>query len=327
MNYNSELQDNNADLQAILDTVNSLPEADESTADSIEWKKVTGKPFDEILSGSASVDGDTLSWDGNLDTMPIVVSNNSYYVKWVYVSDNVPTMEQIGAGFTLTIRDYLGAEYNFNITPSESDDYIYFGDIDGQYMYIVKKPCAVGSNEFKHPGIYVYCNEDASIYICRLSIDGYIFKPTTAGYTLPEKFIPDSIARIEYVDKVIENIKLTPGPKGDTGEQGPKGDTGEQGPKGDTGEQGPKGDTGDPGVNGNDGVSPVRGVDYWTEADKQEIINAVLVALGGSVTKPTLTVDANGNATISGTTFTVDANGNVTVGGTITVDANGNATI
>ena len=43
------------------------------------------------------------------------------------------------------------------------------------------------------------------------------------------------------------------------------------------------------------GKTPIRGVDYWTEADKQEIINAVLAALGGGETKPTLAVDANGN--------------------------------
>ena len=47
-----------------------------------------------------------------------------------------------------------------------------------------------------------------------------------------------------------------------------------QGSQGEMGPQGPKGDT------------PVRGVDYWTEADKQEIVNDVLASLpvaeGGS---------------------------------------------
>lgn len=57
----------------------------------------------------------------------------------------------------------------------------------------------------------------------------------------------------EYVDNLFNTIQLTPGPKGDTGEQGPKGDTGAagpQGPKGDTGEQGPQGQTGAAGQNG-----------------------------------------------------------------------------
>ena len=46
----------------------------------------------------------------------------------------------------------------------------------------------------------------------------------------------------------LENIELTPGPKGDKGEtgpQGPKGDTGEQGPQGIQGETGPQGPKGD----------------------------------------------------------------------------------
>lgn len=79
------------------------------------------------------------------------------------------------------------------------------------------------------------------------------------------------------------------GPKGDTGETGPagpqgpqgeKGDTGsqgiqgEKGEKGDTGAKGEKGDTGPSGAagkDGQDGYTPVRGVDYWTDADKAEI--------------------------------------------------------
>ncbi|WP_286167233.1 hypothetical protein [Clostridium sp. J1101437_171009_A5] len=66
------------------------------------------------------------------------------------------------------------------------------------------------------------------------------------------------------------------GPKGDTGEpgaQGPAGEQGPAGPKGDTGEQGPAGPA------GADGKTPVRGVDYYTEADKQEMVQAVIAAL------------------------------------------------
>lgn len=55
------------------------------------------------------------------------------------------------------------------------------------------------------------------------------------------------------------------GPKGDTGETGPQGEPGIQGPKGEQGIQGPKGDA------GADGKTPVRGADYWTEADIAEI--------------------------------------------------------
>lgn len=47
-----------------------------------------------------------------------------------------------------------------------------------------------------------------------------------------------------------------------------------------------KGDKGDTGAAGADGYTPVRGTDYWTEADKAEIVNDTLAALptwtGGS---------------------------------------------
>lgn len=39
---------------------------------------------------------------------------------------------------------------------------------------------------------------------------------------------------------------------------------------------GEKGDKGDPGA---PGKTPVRGTDYWTAADKQEIVNSVIAAL------------------------------------------------
>lgn len=87
------------------------------------------------------------------------------------------------------------------------------------------------------------------------------------------------------------------GEKGDTGPQGPQGIQGEQGPqgiqgirgeqgatgpegpqgqKGDTGAQGPPGDAG---PQGPAGYTPVKGTDYFTAADKEELVNAVLSAL------------------------------------------------
>lgn len=58
--------------------------------------------------------------------------------------------------------------------------------------------------------------------------------------------------------------------------KGDKGDTGAPGPQGIQGIQGPKGDKGDTGA---DGHTPVKGTDYFTEADKQELVTAVIAAL------------------------------------------------
>lgn len=70
------------------------------------------------------------------------------------------------------------------------------------------------------------------------------------------------------------------GDKGDPGEQGPAGADGAQGPQGEKGDKGDKGDTGPQGPQGEqgpagaDGHTPVKGTDYFTESDKQEIATA-----------------------------------------------------
>ena len=66
------------------------------------------------------------------------------------------------------------------------------------------------------------------------------------------------------------------GDPGTPGAAGPAGAPGKDGAPGAQGAQGEKGDKGDPGT---PGKTPVRGTDYWTAADKQEIVNSVIAAL------------------------------------------------
>lgn len=73
-----------------------------------------------------------------------------------------------------------------------------------------------------------------------------------------------------------QGIQGPQGPKGDTGDTGPKGDTGDTGPQGPAGPQGNSGPQGQPGA---DGYTPVRGTDYWTAADRAQIVQDVLDAL------------------------------------------------
>lgn len=69
------------------------------------------------------------------------------------------------------------------------------------------------------------------------------------------------------------------GDKGETG-KGEKGDKGDPGKDGVNGKDGADGKDGSPGA---DGYTPVRGVDYWTDADKAEIKSYVDEAiLGGA---------------------------------------------
>ena len=50
--------------------------------------------------------------------------------------------------------------------------------------------------------------------------------------------------------------------------------SGNPGPQGPAGEKGPAGERGEIGPAGQDGKTPVKGVDYWTEDDKNEILSA-----------------------------------------------------
>lgn len=72
----------------------------------------------------------------------------------------------------------------------------------------------------------------------------------------------------------LESLKGPKGDPGPAGHQGPVGETGATGPAGPPGPQGPKGDT------------PEKGVDYFTEAEKAEMVADVIAALptweGGS---------------------------------------------
>ena len=68
------------------------------------------------------------------------------------------------------------------------------------------------------------------------------------------------------------------------GEAGAKGDTGPQGPQGETGAQGPS------------GYTPVKGLDYFTEADKQEIATAAAEEVAAGVDEKIETHDNSSNA-------------------------------
>lgn len=92
----------------------------------------------------------------------------------------------------------------------------------------------------------------------------------------------------------LESLKGDPGPRGEQGipgpqglpgEPGPQGQTGEAGPQGPAGEAGPMGEAGPQGVAGpqgepgQDGATPVKGVDYFTEADRQALVDDVMEEL------------------------------------------------
>lgn len=91
-----------------------------------------------------------------------------------------------------------------------------------------------------------------------------------------------------YEDFTEEQIRALTGPQGPKGE---KGDTGAPGADGAKGDKGDKGDT------GATGPKPVKGVDYWTSADQETIVQDVIRALGTPVFGR---VDADNNIILTG---------------------------
>lgn len=83
------------------------------------------------------------------------------------------------------------------------------------------------------------------------------------------------------------------GPRGPQGEVGPQGEKGEPGANGKDGQNGQPGKDGSPGKDGADGKTPVKGEDYWTDADKQEFAADIMQAAAGMLL-PNVTAADNG---------------------------------
>ena len=87
-------------------------------------------------------------------------------------------------------------------------------------------------------------------------------------------YIYDGVTKAWVNNGPLQGAKGEKGDKGDPGAKGEPGETGPQGPagpQGETGPQGPTGPQGETGPQGPTGATPVKGTDYFTDADKQEI--------------------------------------------------------
>lgn len=97
---------------------------------------------------------------------------------------------------------------------------------------------------------------------------------------------------ITYTDGTHSTYTVTNGEKGDTGAPGPKGERGEKGERGDTGAKGETGARGATGAKGADGYTPVKGVDYFTDEEKAEMVADVTEAVKNEGT-PEITISTN----------------------------------
>ena len=104
------------------------------------------------------------------------------------------------------------------------------------------------------------------------------------SHSLAAEIALNTAARHSHDNKsVLDKLSVADGKLqydgSDVGLKGDKGDTGAQGPQGEKGDKGDTGATGPQGEPGANGYTPVKGTDYWTVADKTEIVNDTLAAL------------------------------------------------
>ena len=114
-----------------------------------------------------------------------------------------------------------------------------------------------------------------------LTVSGYYAtaQALTAAVTNPTAGDAYGVGTAEpydiYIYDGINKTWVNNGPlQGAKGEKGEPGATGPEGPQGPKGEQGVKGNTGATGPQGPAGHTPVKGTDYFTDADKSEIAQA-----------------------------------------------------
>jgi hypothetical protein len=93
------------------------------------------------------------------------------------------------------------------------------------------------------------------------------------------KFVLIDTGNVEDADNATLYIKTDTRYQFITDLSGTQGIQGPRGPQGVQGPQGAQGLQGIPGVQGPAGYTPVRGTDYWTDADVADMVTSVIAAL------------------------------------------------
>lgn len=154
------------------------------------------------------------------------------------------TTDETVTGFVYAEKDLQSADlfrFSFGVRVSEIDKLDGAPVIEKETKRIVAVTDIVTKSELeealKHIKIEGATYDDSEV-IRRLALLEAKPEPDTSQFATKEE---------------LQNISLTPGPKGDRGEPGPQGATGETGPQGLQGPPGPKGDTGERGPQGDPG--------------------------------------------------------------------------
>lgn len=168
------------------------------------------------------------------------------------------TTDETVTGFVYAEKDLQSADlfrFSFGVRVSEIDKLDGAPVIEKETKRIVAVTDIVTKSELeealKHIKIEGATYDDSEV-IRRIALLEAKPEPDTSQFATKEE---------------LQNVSLTPGPKGDRGDPGPQGNPGEIGPQGLQGPPGPKGETGergpqgDVGPKGADGLQGERGLD------------------------------------------------------------------
>lgn len=161
------------------------------------------------------------------------------------------TTDETVTGFVYAEKDLQSADlfrFSFGVRVSEIDKLDGVPVIEKETKRIVAVTDIVTKSELeealKHIKVEGATYDDSEV-IRRLALLEAKPEPDTSQFATKEE---------------LQNVSLTPGPKGDRGDPGPQGIQGEVGPQGLQGPPGPKGDTGETGPRGADGLQGPQGL-------------------------------------------------------------------
>ena len=153
-------------------------------ADSVAWENVAGKPFGDIITGTAIANGAMLVWDGDMHNMPIYATG-AEEKEFFYVSENVPSFKELenaniecviessAVNIILSDNNYGGVDSDLAIIGSAYD-------VAGNpFVFIIRKPTIFGNYYFPRAGIYFKGFLDTTFFVSSLKISGYTFTQST----------------------------------------------------------------------------------------------------------------------------------------------------
>lgn len=218
--------------------------------------------------------------DNNISTFSLRNTNNLFdedgnYIKTEWEGGDIITDDRLNR-----VEDAL-----YQINNNIPTDYV-----NGEYInYAIRN-----NNEYiedymdsiytKQSDMYIYATEEyVSDYISDLEYVNHDYMTDMINnnndYVL--SFVDDKYATEDYIDDIVANIELTPGPQGEQGIQGEKGEQGPKGDKGDQGEVGPQGEQGPMGPEGPAGkdADPADLEGYATEDYAHNYVDSAIVIL------------------------------------------------